>query len=182
MRVLPLLTLAPFALSGVALGQEPALEDMETACAALKEGYCASLAQMTDADLCSPEYKQARPKKIEPVWTQKRNEQSQLAAIYHTLVSRHGEELATKIRKAELFIGMPEWAVTCSWGRPTRINVSADASGEKKEYVYEPDVNRQLAIYFGSTAEQIERGVANGTRRVEVRDGKVAAYQMPVVQ
>jgi len=137
---------------------------------------------MTDADLCVPDYRQARPKKIEPVWTQKRNEQSQRAAIYHTLASRHGEELATKIFKRELFVGMPEWALTCALGKPTRINVSADASGEKKEYVYEPAVNRPLALYFGSTAEEIERGVVNSTRRVEVRDGTVAAYQVPVVQ
>lgn len=146
-------------------------EEFETACTDLN---CAAYLTMPDLKLCALTTRRA--KLVQPLRTVQR----------HILTSRHGAEVTATIMSGVPFIGMPEWALVCSWGPPTRVNVLAGVSGGTKEYVYAPVVagwyrglTRWATGDIAAADANLQRASDDVTRFVTVVDGKVASFQIP---
>ena len=168
MRVLPLITFAPFALLGVPSTSHAQVswEDAAVGCvktypsveqqddcfrtwSALKDGRTpeqvrAYVAERIEWQRLEEEHRAADRKREQEAEVRERNEcvaRSSLPA---------SEVAVVRVEKVQL--GMSEAALLCSWGRPERVNRSVGSWGEHKQYIY-------------------------GGRYVYVENGKVTSWQ-----
>jgi len=71
-------------------------------------------------------------------------------AIDRELATRNSGDWEQTIRKEKIVIGMPDWALTLSWGNPDRIHRTVTSSSINEQWVY------------GNSYVYVENGVVTG--------------------